>query len=363
MVEQNRSGSYTQIVYAPGGSKLALMNGQTLSKAFVPLPASDTAVYTSGPALSYYRHADWLGSSRFASTSSRTMYFDTAYAPYGEPYAGSGTTDLSFTGQNADTVGDEYDFLNREYHYLQGRWISPDPAGLTAADPTNPQGWNRYAYVLNSPTTLIDPLGLDYGGDPPCVADPSTGHVYCGPGGSGGGPGGGPCSQIVMAFGFAHPENQGCGGTGSGGGTGRGVGSPPTPVPQTGTAQQAAAQYCQASGQLAFNIPFTNIPVTISASATAGVVNYSWTNDWSIIIPTLPAPSFGASIDVTVNAPTQPSPSVNVGAGKNASVGTFLTRSGPQGLTLSVGPSVGPPVTISAPMGNTCGQLAPAGGK
>ena len=37
MVEQNRSGSYTQIVYGPDGSKLALMNGQTLSKAFVPL--------------------------------------------------------------------------------------------------------------------------------------------------------------------------------------------------------------------------------------------------------------------------------------------------------------------------------------
>src|SRR5713226_7237078 len=28
MVEQNRSGSYTQIVYAPTGSKLALMNAQ-----------------------------------------------------------------------------------------------------------------------------------------------------------------------------------------------------------------------------------------------------------------------------------------------------------------------------------------------
>jgi len=38
MVEQNRSGAYTQIVYGPPGNKLALMNGQTLSKAFVGLP-------------------------------------------------------------------------------------------------------------------------------------------------------------------------------------------------------------------------------------------------------------------------------------------------------------------------------------
>jgi len=27
-------------------------------------------------------------------------------------------------------------------------------------DPTNPQSWNRYAYVVNSPTTMTDPKGL-----------------------------------------------------------------------------------------------------------------------------------------------------------------------------------------------------------
>ena len=71
------------------------MNGQTLSKAFVPLPGGGTAVYTSS-GLAYYRHSDWLGSSRFASTPSRTMYSDVAYAPFGETYAQAGTTDPSF---------------------------------------------------------------------------------------------------------------------------------------------------------------------------------------------------------------------------------------------------------------------------
>jgi hypothetical protein len=37
------------------------------------------------------------------------------------------------------------------------RWLSPDPV---AGDITNPQSLNRYAYVLNNPTNLIDPLGL-----------------------------------------------------------------------------------------------------------------------------------------------------------------------------------------------------------
>jgi RHS repeat-associated protein len=68
MVEQNRSGAYTQIVFAPTGEKFALMNGQTLRKAFVPLPGKLTAIYTT-TGFGYYRHKDWLGSSRFASTA------------------------------------------------------------------------------------------------------------------------------------------------------------------------------------------------------------------------------------------------------------------------------------------------------
>jgi RHS repeat-associated protein len=159
MVEQNRSGAYTEIVYSPTGGKLTLMTGQTLQKAFVSLPGGATAVYNSS-GLAYYRHSDWLGSSRLASTPSRTLYYDVAYAPYGESYAGSGTADLNFTGQNQDTVSGMYDFLYRQYHPVQGRWTSPDPAGLAAADPANPQSWNRYAYVANRPLSFIDPYGL-----------------------------------------------------------------------------------------------------------------------------------------------------------------------------------------------------------
>ena len=47
MVEQNSGGSYTEIAYAPTGEKLALMSGQSLQKAFVPLPGGAAAVYTS----------------------------------------------------------------------------------------------------------------------------------------------------------------------------------------------------------------------------------------------------------------------------------------------------------------------------
>ncbi|MGA2741198.1 MAG: RHS repeat-associated core domain-containing protein, partial [Bryobacteraceae bacterium] len=136
---------------------------QTVTKVFAPLSAGATAVYTSS-GLSYYRHPDWLGSSRIASTPSRTLYYDGAYAPFGENYAETGTTDRNFTGQNQDltpgATAPLYDFLYREEHSTQGRWISPDPAGVNAVDPSDPQSWNEYAYGLNGPCTSTDPLGL-----------------------------------------------------------------------------------------------------------------------------------------------------------------------------------------------------------
>ncbi len=190
--------SETEIVYSPSGAKLALMNGSTLVKAFVPLPGGAQAVYNSS-GLQYYRHPDWLGSSRLASTSSRTLYYSGAYAPFGENYVPSGTQDLSFTGQNQDTessgaggAGGLYDFLYREHSPVQGRWLSPDPSGLAAVNANDPQSWNRYAYVGNRPLNTTDPLGLYLVGD--CYTDGTD--LICGyqpddDGGGGGGGGGG----------------------------------------------------------------------------------------------------------------------------------------------------------------------------
>jgi RHS repeat-associated protein len=184
-VEQQRSGGNTQIVYGPGSMKLALYNGQTLVKGFAPLPGGATAVYTPGMLPAYYRHGDWLGSSRLATTPARTNYYDGAYAPYGENHGGLGTTDLNFTGQNQDTVTGLYDFLYREYNPNHGRWISPDPAGLRAVNPLQPQTWNRYAYVMNNPVAMTDPLGLEgcmgaNGAEKACTSAASGGSGgYC----------------------------------------------------------------------------------------------------------------------------------------------------------------------------------------
>jgi RHS repeat-associated protein len=158
MVEQNRSGSYAEINYAPTGDKIELMNGQSYTKAFVPLPGGAVAVY--GEPTVAFRQADHLGNIKLNSTSSRTVTWSLAYAPFGETYASSGSPDRAFTSQRPDTVTTGlYDFPAREYS-IQGRWPSPDPAGLAAVDFSNPQSWNRFSYVQNQPLELIDPLGL-----------------------------------------------------------------------------------------------------------------------------------------------------------------------------------------------------------
>jgi RHS repeat-associated protein len=47
----------------------------------------------------------------------------------------------------------------RQYSPTQGRWLSPDPYD-GSYDFTNPQSFNRYAYVYNNPLTFTDPTGL-----------------------------------------------------------------------------------------------------------------------------------------------------------------------------------------------------------
>jgi RHS repeat-associated protein len=76
----------------------------------------------------------------------------------------------------------------RQYSSQLGRWMHPDPAGLAAVDASNPQSWNRYAYVLNNPLRFIDPLGLypieDCGEDVGCgdggLVDPGEGDACAG---------------------------------------------------------------------------------------------------------------------------------------------------------------------------------------
>ncbi|MGB8985449.1 MAG: RHS repeat-associated core domain-containing protein, partial [Candidatus Sulfotelmatobacter sp.] len=163
-VERGVNGAYTEVMYTPVG-KTAIMNGQTTTvSAYFPLPGGATYYQTgSTGANGYFWHKDWLGSARLASSiTNRTPYFDRAFAPFGESYSNFGNAaGFDFTGDTQDSFsGLLYDTPSRDLHPGQGRFLSPDPAGLSAVDPSNPQSLNRYAYALNSPLTITDPSGM-----------------------------------------------------------------------------------------------------------------------------------------------------------------------------------------------------------
>jgi RHS repeat-associated protein len=189
MVESNQGGDIYQYLHDTDGKVLGNPQAQSGGYSVIPLVAGARAIYYQG--LQGYMHVDWLGTARLTSDLNRGVSSDAAAAPYGEAYPPPVSTLGVFAGMEPNLEPDLYDGVFREYHPTQGRWITPDPAGLAAVDPSNPQTWNRYAYAANNPLSATDPLGLydvacgaldcgggDYGGIVPCD---ELGILWCGP--------------------------------------------------------------------------------------------------------------------------------------------------------------------------------------
>lgn len=110
----------------------------------------------------YFPHQDHLGSSRLLTGLNQSVVQNLDYLPFGELNSSdSGITTHKFTEDEHDSESGLEHAWFRKYSSALGRWMTPDPLGIDAADPANPQSWNRYAYVLNNPLKFVDPVGLD----------------------------------------------------------------------------------------------------------------------------------------------------------------------------------------------------------
>ena len=158
-VESSINGAYSRSYVTIGNFKLTAA-GQAPSYSEFPIPGGSILGQLGGA--TGVQLADWLGTSRaFWSYTGGGWGQSGAHAPFGESYAYNNGYPEDFTGQDNDGMTNTtYYFPERQYRSSQGRWLSPDPAGFSAASPTNPQSWNRYAYVVNNPLSLKDPLGL-----------------------------------------------------------------------------------------------------------------------------------------------------------------------------------------------------------
>ena len=142
--------------------------------------------------IAQYQHQDWIGTERADTTNTGSTEGTYTSLPFGDAYTVSGQDNdaYHFAGMDYDSGSNTYHADFRQYYDVAGRWMSPDPSS-GSYDFTNPQSFNRYSYVSNSPLSLTDPQGLGEGGCgwicdiPPidllCL-------IFC-HGGGGGGPG------------------------------------------------------------------------------------------------------------------------------------------------------------------------------
>jgi RHS repeat-associated protein len=140
--------------------KTYFLGGQAIATRISGDPAGNNGLF--------YIHSDHLGSTSLMSDSGGALVADSVarYLPYGgwrtEPTAA--LTDRAFTGQKHNMDIGLYYYNARYYAPGTGRFISAD---TIVPDPTNPQQFNRYSYVLNNPLRFTDPTGhcaeLDHG--------------------------------------------------------------------------------------------------------------------------------------------------------------------------------------------------------
>jgi RHS repeat-associated protein len=129
---------------------------------------SDTQPSVGGTS---YLTADSLGTPRVITNANGSVIGRHDYQPFGEEvpasyggrsdvvgYPASDTVRQQFTSKERDTETGLDHFGARSYSYTLGRFASVDPV-MKSASIGDPQSFNRYTYVLNSPLVLDDPDG------------------------------------------------------------------------------------------------------------------------------------------------------------------------------------------------------------
>lgn len=113
----------------------------------------------------YFDHRDWLGTERMRTNWAGQIANTYTSLPFGDGYGASSPGAASdqdpshFAGLDADVAATQHAQF-RQYSQTSGQWLSPDPYD-GSYDPTNPQSFNRYTYVLNNPLGAVDPTGRD----------------------------------------------------------------------------------------------------------------------------------------------------------------------------------------------------------
>jgi RHS repeat-associated protein len=194
-------GDGWKVKQVTGGSSVYYLWSSVLGQPVVELTSGGVHrayVYLSGGQLLglqapdqqfYWVHTDHLGSGKMMTNTSGAVVYRGQYDQHGQmvyEWASDGQMNKNshkFTGYERDMAADLDYAKARMYSRLKGRFMSPDPLGLGAADLTFPQSLNLYSYVQNDLMNATDPSGML------CSAEYS--YSACGGGGGFWGGGGG----------------------------------------------------------------------------------------------------------------------------------------------------------------------------
>jgi RHS repeat-associated protein len=110
----------------------------------------------------YFEQQDWLGTERVRTNYTGAVVGSYASLAFGDGFSASGTDEDPYhfagTHRDSESATDHAQFL--QFREATGRWMSPDPYD-GSYDWSNPQSYNRYAYVMGNPSGLVDPTGQD----------------------------------------------------------------------------------------------------------------------------------------------------------------------------------------------------------
>ena len=154
-IQRNKGNSWTKYVY-DGEDVVKDINSDGSSVDYLNGLGVDDKLRQTSSSTTFYFTQDHLGSTRALTDANGNVIENINYDSFGN--GASSLTRYGYTGREWDGDAGLYYYRNRWYDPQGGRFISEDPIGLEG-------GINSYAYVGNSPISLIDPSGLD-GEDP-----------------------------------------------------------------------------------------------------------------------------------------------------------------------------------------------------
>lgn len=176
-VKQVIDGETIYSVYSQSGSLIFRRNHTTGEETdYLRLGAGGRSVArvvdTGATETVTYTHTDHLGSPVASTSASGALLWREDYTPFGEArqQPAANDNDEGYTGHINDSDTGIVYMQARYYDPAIGRFLSGDPVGFASGGPAY---FNRYAYVMNNPLSMVDPTGMAGAWSGDCDQDPT----------------------------------------------------------------------------------------------------------------------------------------------------------------------------------------------